>query len=879
MRARVRPLSIAAGLAAAAALLVGAAAGPAAGATGSPRLAPAGIGRAPAPPAGSARIGALGGATGLHLEVVLSPRDPVALSDFVTAVSTPGSPLYHHYLRRSQFASRFGAAPETVGAVRTALQAQGLHPGPVSANGLSIPVDTTAAAASSSLHVGFSRFRLHGGRVAFANTAVPQLPASVAGAVRAVVGLDNLVIPHPHIRHVPHASVSAVPHAAARASAPTACAAAATSGGYVPSDFASAYSLNGLYGLGDLGQGITVALYELEPNNASDIAAYQSCFGTSTQVSYTRVDSGAGTGSGSGEAALDIEDVIGLAPQASISVYQGPNDNGSGPLDTYRRIITDDTAQVISTSWGLCEPDSSSSDLTAEHDLFQQAAAQGQTIVAAAGDSGSEDCYGDGSTPRNTGLAVDDPASQPYVTGVGGTTLQRSPRTETVWNEFARQEGAGGGGISSQWTLPSYQSTAAAGTSGRNVPDVSADADPETGYAVYYTCPSGSSPLTCTSGWQTIGGTSAAAPLWGAITALADASGLGNCSASSPLGFLNPSLYQVAGTAFTDITSGNNDYVTGGTGNYTAGTGYDRASGLGTPIAYTSTSQGLVPQLCATSTPSARSLAPTVSSISPASGPAAGGTAVTITGSRLSGPAPTVHFGSATATNVQVLDNAHIQATAPTGAGTVGVTVSNANGTSGAVSYTYVAPPAPPPSPAPSSGAATTSSGTPTPTTTTTTTGTNTSTPRPRTSSPTVHATRILVAVAGALRYRLQPTVRATLVRFVRDRRGALTRVSARVRVRGRRGGTATLVVALVKGRHGWSGSVSVTDRRGGLTRRFVLVGAPRRSRNGTVTATTRARVRRRVATLRLTLTPVTVRPSAVARAAARASTRSAFTL
>src|SRR6202035_913799 len=128
---------------------------------------------------------------------------------------------------------------------------------------------------------------------------------------------------------------------------------------------------------GDQGAGVTVAVYELEPNDPNDIAAYQSCYGTNASVSYFPVDGGAGTGSGSGEAALDIEDVIGLAPKANIVVYQGPNSNsgapGAGPYDTYQKIITDNVAKVITTSWGQCEAMEGLGDATAEGMLFQEA--------------------------------------------------------------------------------------------------------------------------------------------------------------------------------------------------------------------------------------------------------------------------------------------------------------------------------------------------------------------------------------------------------------------------------------------------------------------------------------------------------------------------
>ncbi len=139
-----------------------------------------------------------------------------------------------------------------------------------------------------------------------------------------------------------------------------------------------------------------------------------------------KVDGGAGKGIGQGEAALDIEQLIGLAPKAKLIVYQGPNNNsdnpGTGPYDTLAAMIGQDKVQVISNSWGECETLEGTADAHAENTLLEEAATQGQTFVSAAGDSGSEDCWSPppgGNT--NNALTVDDPASQPFAIAVGGT--------------------------------------------------------------------------------------------------------------------------------------------------------------------------------------------------------------------------------------------------------------------------------------------------------------------------------------------------------------------------------------------------------------------------------------------------------------------------
>ena len=548
------------------------------------------VGQAPVVGPRAVRLGALPGSTALHVDVALLPRDPSALAGYATAVSTPGSSLYRHFLARGEFAGRFGPSPAAIAAVSASLRSSGLSVGALSGDHFSLAVSGTAASLSRAFSTSFVRYRLASGRIAFANTEAPRFAGGVAQYVQGVIGLDSLYLP----QRLDLSRPGSVPGTAATSphvvtGGPQPCSAAVAAGpdwdAYTADQLASAYRFSSLYGAGDEGAGVTVAIYELEPNLKSDIAAYQACYGTSTTVAYTEVDGGAGTGAGEGEAALDIEDVLGLAPKASIDVYEGPN-SGTGDYDTYSAIISADTAKVISTSWGLCEPEAGSASIGAENTLFQTAATQGQSIFAAAGDSGSEDC-------GTNSLAVDDPASQPFVTGVGGTQLTAlgPAPVQNVWNESAAGSGAGGGGVSASHAMPSYQSSAPAslhvlnadssgtpcgaakGSYCREVPDVSADADPYSGYVVYYD-----------GEWTGIGGTSAAAPLWAAFAALTDASS--TCDGKA-IGFANPSLYAAAATGysadFSDITSGNNDYTGTNAGLYRAGAGYDMASGLGTP--------------------------------------------------------------------------------------------------------------------------------------------------------------------------------------------------------------------------------------------------------------------------------------------------------
>ncbi len=549
------------------------------------------FGFAPEIPAGASAVSPLAPAAILRVDVVLQPRDPAALTAYAQAASTPGSHRYQHYLSEAQFVSRFGPTRATVESVRRALAGAGLHPGAVSSNDLSIPIRDTEARISAGFSTGFRRYRV-GGRIAYANTDAPQLPRSVASSVQSVVGLDDLSLAQPAGGRSSAGGAPAGARPSSGTGGPKACRTASTDaadqGSYTADEVGTAYGFPSLYKQGDLGSGQAVALYELQGFGTSDIATYRSCFGTSTPVTTVSVDGGPLADSGVGEADVDIEQVMSLAPDAHILVYQGPND-GNGGYDTFSSIIAHDEARVISTSWGLCEPLAGSSTAGPENTLFEEAAVQGQTIVAAAGDEGSEDCLGN--KYSHDTLAVDDPASQPFVTGVGGTswTASGSPPSEAAWNAGPTCcWGAGGGGISELWAMPTYQAGssavgvinadssgtpchAAAGTYCREVPDVSALA----GEYPYLDYVSGT--------WGSWGGTSLAAPLWASLIALTDAST--GCSGKD-IGFANPMLYKIAAadpTAFNDVTVGDDDLTGKHKGMYPATVGYDMATGIGTP--------------------------------------------------------------------------------------------------------------------------------------------------------------------------------------------------------------------------------------------------------------------------------------------------------
>ena len=328
------------------------------------------LGTAPRTPAGAKVVGALPGDTSLKVTVELAPRDPAGLAAYAAAVSDPASPDYRHYLSVAEFAQRFGASTSAIAEVRSSLQAHGLSPGAVSPNGLSLTVDANASRLGRAFSTSFRRLTLRDGRGTYANANAPSLDASIARDVQGIVGLDNLARPQPlglrRARATPHGGTTA--HAQAHATsavspcttATSAAAAPDNGGAHTIDQIASAYAFDGLYAAGDEGAGTTVAVYELEGNFPSDIAAYQSCFGTDASVSYVPVDGGAVRPNPNNEdgleTELDVENLIGLAPKVNAVVYQGPN-TAQGALATFEAIMSADTARVIQTSWGDCETD------------------------------------------------------------------------------------------------------------------------------------------------------------------------------------------------------------------------------------------------------------------------------------------------------------------------------------------------------------------------------------------------------------------------------------------------------------------------------------------------------------------------------------------
>lgn len=375
------------------------------------------------------------------------------------------------------------------------------------------------------------------------------MPAECVALVDAVLGLDTRPQARSHLRRL-----KGLRPAIAGAQS------------YLPRQIAQFYS----FPLNVTGSGQAIGILELGGGyTTADLQQYFQNQGIATpDVIAVSVDGGANTPTNpngpDSEVMLDIEVASSVAPAARIAVYFAPNTD-QGFLDALTTAIHDTTNKpsVISISWGGPESSWTNQAMTAMDDACKSAGALGVTITVAAGDNGSTDGVADGANH------VDFPASSPHVLACGGTEIFTSGATvtsEVVWDDLAQGGGATGGGVSAVFALPTWQQNAnvpapSGAAGGRGVPDVAGDAAPETGYRIQVDGQS-----------EVVGGTSAVAPLWAGLVALL------NQSLGKPLGFLNPQLYPLLGSAaFRDITQGNN-------GAFSAGPGWDACTGLGVPV-------------------------------------------------------------------------------------------------------------------------------------------------------------------------------------------------------------------------------------------------------------------------------------------------------
>ena len=557
----------------------------------------------------------------MSLAFKLTASQQADLTALLAEQQDASSPSYHHWLTPEQYADRFGLSVSDINQVVAWLQAQGFQVTQTARGRNWVSFSGTAAQVQAAFHTEIHNFSLHG-ETYHANASEPALPSALADVVLGILGLDNYRLkPRIRLRHV---NAETKPDFTSSVSGNTFVA---------PGDFAVIYDVNALYNNSIDGTGQTLAVMGQTDlyNNGSDITAFRSAAGlTGGGLTMTLVPGVTDPGVSSGdveEASLDVEWSGAVAKSATIIyVYANPN-TGNGVFDALQYAIDQDVAPVISTSYGACEADWGASNLSVLAGWGQQANTQGQTIVAASGDSGAADCDSSSTsviTVATHGLAVDAPASLPYVTGAGGSefnegsgnywqattsaagdiiTSALSYIPEMAWNDTASTLNtnneflAGGGGVSAYFTTkPTWQTGSGVPSDGaRDVPDISLNSSPI--HDPLLVCVEGS----CVNGFRdssqglsVVGGTSAAAPTFAGIVALI------NQQMNTPKGQgnINPVLYSMAQTspaAFHDITAGNNmvpcqtgstSCPSGGEIGYSAGVGYDQATGLGSVDAY-----------------------------------------------------------------------------------------------------------------------------------------------------------------------------------------------------------------------------------------------------------------------------------------------------
>jgi subtilase family serine protease len=503
-------------------------------------------------PAAAARLKPVGNVPDTQrfdLAISLPLRNPDRLDQLLSRMYDPASPDYRHYLTPEQFRDEFGALETETAALMAFARSnhfiiKALHP-----NRLLLDVNAAAADIQRAFHLTLRTYQHPTEpRTFFAPDTDPMVDES--SPVRHISGLDNYSLPHPNFKRRP----------AGQTGSPEPRSGSGPSGNYVGYDFRTAY----VPGTALTGVGQNVGLLEFDGYFASDITAYKNQFGLSgsaAQLVNVAVDGGISKpGSGNGEVALDIEMVIAMAPGISrIYVYEAPN---SSPwVDIISQMANDNLAKQFSCSWGGGGPD------PASETFFKQMAVQGQSFFNATGDS---DAF-TGSIPF--------PSDSTNIIQVGGTTLSTGAgglySSETVWN-WGRGSGTSGG-ISTYYGIPIWQQGISmalnqGSTLMRNVPDVALTAD-----NIYEISDNGLG--------SSVGGTSCAAPLWAAFTALVNQQG--SAAGLPPVGFLNPALYAIGNgpnytACFNDVTAGNNTWR-GSRTKFYATTGYDLCTGWGTP--------------------------------------------------------------------------------------------------------------------------------------------------------------------------------------------------------------------------------------------------------------------------------------------------------
>lgn len=557
---------------------------------------------------------------GITIAFSRSASQQAELDALLAAQQDPASPSYHKWLTPDQFAARFGMAQADIDKVSGWLERQGFTVDSVNRSRNAIRFSGSVGQVESAFQTQMHYYDVAGEKH-FAPSTSLSIPAAFAGVVGAVRNLSDF---RPHAQHIVAKG-------------------AFTSGisgsvFFAPGDIVTAYDIKPLYSGGTDGTGQTIAIMGQSYVTVNDIEAFQSAAGLTKKDPALVLVPGTGNdgtifSGDESESDLDLEWSSAIAPGADVVfVYTGSN-TAYGVFDSTSYAIDNKIGNIISLSYSTCETELTSANLTSLESMFQQAASQGQTVMAASGDTGSTACSGftNLTSAQQTAIAVSYPASSAYVTGVGGTEITSKEIKggsnystywstngsndvvnslikyipEVAWNDSSSSGlSSTGGGTSALVTRPSWQAGVPGIPSGtfRLVPDISFYSSPGLPGYLYCTsdthgwfagqtgsCGSGFRASTTDTSLTVAGGTSFATPIFAGMVALLNQ----KLNYTTGQGLINKTLYSVASdsakyaSAFHDVPSGNNN-CTGGstlcgstTGGFAAGTGYDEVTGLG----------------------------------------------------------------------------------------------------------------------------------------------------------------------------------------------------------------------------------------------------------------------------------------------------------
>lgn len=520
----------------------------------------------------------------LHLQA--DSTQEAQLEQLIAGQHDPHSPYYHKYLNPDQFGAQFGVAQQDIAKVTDWLESHGFKVDSVPAGKREIVFSGTAEQVSSAFKTEIRQYTVNGA-VHYANAANPQIPDALAGTVSGIVKLHDF-------RSRAHTIKG---HQVSKSGSPSTLFTQGSAHALTPSDYSVIYDINALYSNNINGSGESIAILARSDISLNDVQNFRSTFGlvaNNPQFIVTNSDPGVLDGD-TDETTLDTEWSGAVAPNATVKVIISASTNSEDGIDlSAMYAVNNNVAPIVSLSYGQCEAYMGSAENAFYNSLWKQAAAQGQTVLVSAGDSGAAGCNGGGDT-SGIGPAVNALCTSPYSTCVGGTEFvdQNDPGQywltsnnsvygsaisyipEAIWNESALDGGSGlwsgGGGVSIVYPKPAWQTGPGVPNDGqRDVPDISMAAASHDGYFV-----------AIFGGYYTFGGTSCAAPSLAGIMALVDQ------KTGSPQGLINPIIYPLSANqasggpaVFHDITSGNNSVPA--VAGFSAGPAFDLASGVGT---------------------------------------------------------------------------------------------------------------------------------------------------------------------------------------------------------------------------------------------------------------------------------------------------------